>query len=330
MMVPSYILFLFWVPSPLIKFFSNTTNHNDRWRVWPLRAKGRIWLDWRSVCRYIVGRESHKARSVSVSSEDVAWRVKWRQIAEKYGLDRIRSQLVKVVETIHYQTRHQPWQLGVTTNCLVWRSCRNIFIKLIQVFWLVWLQGRRRENQRPNGSLPQQTYRPPAPELEEDAFIRLRSETTSSKLDEGQEDIVRVVRGVLDRGNGVPSSSHCPKLDIISMDCPRPAGGREDEQDQDLIRVVKGLLDKENQQNRDDQIRREWRLLAETVDRWLFWSFFLITTVSTLLFLVILPYNHRGKFFWVPARRKTSGSGGPVGTAWCNCWWMMQEMKSLD
>ena len=32
-------------------------------------------------------------------------------------------------------------------------------------------------------------------------------------------------------------------------------------------------------------------MLAETVDRWLFWTFFLITTISTLLFLVILPYR---------------------------------------
>ena len=44
-------------------------------------------------------------------------------------------------------------------------------------------------------------------------------------------------------------------------------------------------------QARDDHIRREWKMLAETVDRWLFWTFFLITTVSTLLFLVILPYR---------------------------------------
>ena len=126
--------------------------------------------------------------------------------------------------------------------------------------------------------------------------MRLRPDQTSASVEGGGEDVVRVVRGVLDRGNGVQSSSHCPKLDIISMDCPR-AAVREEEQEQDLIRVVRGLLDKENQQNRDDQIRREWRLLAETVDRWLFWSFFFITTVSTLLFLVILPYSHRGKFF---------------------------------
>ena len=51
------------------------------------------------------------------------------------------------------------------------------------------------------------------------------------------------------------------------------------------------------QQDRDNEIRREWRLLAETVDRWLFWGFFFVTTISTLIFLVILPYNQRGKFF---------------------------------
>jgi hypothetical protein len=53
----------------------------------------------------------------------------------------------------------------------------------------------------------------------------------------------------------------------------------------------------EVQQDRDNEIRREWRLLAETVDRWLFWGFFFITTISTLVFIVILPYNKRGKFF---------------------------------
>ena len=79
------------------------------------------------------------------------------------------------------------------------------------------------------------------------------------------------------------------------MDC--PGAGAEDDQD-DLLRVVRGLLDKENRQQKDDQIRREWRMLAEAVDRWLFWSFLLITTISTMLFLVILPFCHRGKFFW--------------------------------
>ena len=57
------------------------------------------------LCRYIMASEKQKARTVSVESDDIAWRVKWRQIAEKYGLDRIKSQLVKVREIINYQTR---------------------------------------------------------------------------------------------------------------------------------------------------------------------------------------------------------------------------------
>ena len=43
----------------------------------------------------------HKKRAASSEPED--WRGKWKQIAEKYGLDRLKSQLVKV---INYQRRH--------------------------------------------------------------------------------------------------------------------------------------------------------------------------------------------------------------------------------
>jgi hypothetical protein len=92
--------------------------------------------------------------------------------------------------------------------------------------------------------------------------------------------------------------SPCPRVDIRMMDCPGTSNGRLGDDDQDdLVKVVRNLLDKEDQTTKDDQIRREWRMLAETVDSWLFWSFFLITTISTLLFLVVLPYSHRGKFF---------------------------------
>jgi hypothetical protein len=86
------------------------------------------------------------------------------------------------------------------------------------------------------------------------------------------------------------------QVDLPSSSMNNGRVGAEGDED-DLVRVVKGLLEKEDMQARDDHIRREWKMLAETVDRWLFWTFFLITTVSTLLFLVILPYSHRGKFF---------------------------------
>ena len=96
-------------------------------------------------------------------------------------------------------------------------------------------------------------------------------------------------------------SEALPALDIRMVDFAARSAVtngrlREGEED-DLARVVRGLLEKEDAQARDDTIRREWKMLAETIDRWLFWTFFFITTVSTLLFLVILPYSHRGKFF---------------------------------
>jgi len=99
---------------------------------------------------------------------------------------------------------------------------------------------------------------------------------------------------------GVSDPLTHPRLDIRMVDLASSSinNGRVGEaEEDDLVRVVKGLLEKEDLQARDDHIRREWKMLAETVDRWLFWTFFLITTISTLLFLVILPYSHRGKFF---------------------------------
>ena len=175
-------------------------------------------------------------------------------------------------------------------------------------------QTTRRNRARANGNVPQGQGNGRA-EVEEDTFMGGISDTVSGNCshsghhqrmtEDDQDDFVRVVRGVLSNNGNVPmmggmyqSQPSCSKLDIIRMDCPGGGGGcvADDDQD-DLVRVVRGLLDKESQQNRDDQIRREWRMLAEAVDRWLFWSFLLITTVSTLLFLVILPFCHRGKFF---------------------------------
>ena len=143
---------------------------------------------------------------------------------------------------------------------------------------------RRRDRSGNNGSIPRQSFvrQQVLPnedhnmprEVEEDAFI-----------------------GISDAISG-SFRSPCPRVDIRMMDSAGTSNGTLGEDDHDeLVKVVRNLLDKEGQQTKDDEIRREWRMLAETVDRWLFWSFFFITTVSTVLFLVILPYTHRGKFF---------------------------------
>ena len=189
----------------------------------------------------------------------------------------------------------------------------GVILKINKVFLLQATGGRERNGA--NGSVPQGQGHPPHhAEVEEDTFIsgvcssRHRArlditmmdhpETSTRRMTDDDQDVR--VRGCLGNNGSVHTSQtgvfqpSCSKLDIIRMDCPGIVA--DDDQD-DLLRVVRGLLDKENQQNKDDQIRREWRMLAEAVDRWLFWSFLLITTVSTLLFLVILPFLHRGKFF---------------------------------
>ena len=97
-------------------------------------------------------------------------------------------------------------------------------------------------------------------------------------------------------GPGMMDHPH-PHLHATQPSCPVTADTFIEPED-DLFRVLRILLEKEDQQNKDDQIRREWRLLAEIIDRWLFWGFFLITTISTAIFILILPYSKRGKFFW--------------------------------
>ena len=147
-----------------------------------------------------------------------------------------------------------------------------------------------------NGNVPQgQGGRADVEEERGERMMNHQETGLTNRRVSDQEDFVRVVRGVLGNNGNVMNPAqpqNCSKLDIIRMDCP----GADDDHD-DLLKVVKGLLDKESQQNKDEQIRREWRMLAEQVDRVLFWSFLFITTVSTLLFLVILPFYHRGKFF---------------------------------
>jgi len=94
-----------------------------------------------------------------------------------------------------------------------------------------------------------------------------------------------------------PFVEHSNSSNNSSHHCKDPGPEAMKGSEEDLIKVLRVLLEKEDQQNKDDQIRREWRLLAEIIDKWLFWSFFLITTLSTAIFIVILPYGKRGKFF---------------------------------
>jgi hypothetical protein len=51
-------------------------------------------------------------------------------------------------------------------------------------------------------------------------------------------------------------------------------------------------------QQEDDAISetlRDWKLLAQKVDFILFWVFLALTTVTSFVFIFILPFHHRGK-----------------------------------
>ena len=58
------------------------------------------------------------------------------------------------------------------------------------------------------------------------------------------------------------------------------------------------ILDDLNQKHKDDEeinaILQDWKLLAQKVDCFLFWVFLCLTTVSSCVFIFILPYYKRG------------------------------------
>ena len=58
------------------------------------------------------------------------------------------------------------------------------------------------------------------------------------------------------------------------------------------------ILDDLNQKHKDDEeinaILQDWKLLAQKVDCFLFWVFLCLTTVSSSVFIFILPYYKRG------------------------------------
>jgi len=63
---------------------------------------------------------------------------------------------------------------------------------------------------------------------------------------------------------------------------------------EELLDACKYLLWKNELKVSNSAVVHEWRLLALFIDKILFWIFFIIITVSSLLFLVIIPVQQRG------------------------------------
>jgi hypothetical protein len=50
-------------------------------------------------------------------------------------------------------------------------------------------------------------------------------------------------------------------------------------------------------QEMDANIRNKWKLIAEIIDRFIFWIFLIITFVSTIMLLLVIPYLKNNYFF---------------------------------
>jgi hypothetical protein len=50
-------------------------------------------------------------------------------------------------------------------------------------------------------------------------------------------------------------------------------------------------------QEMDTNIRNKWKLIAEIIDRFIFWIFLIITFVSTIMLLLVVPYLKNNYFF---------------------------------
>ncbi|XP_068215647.1 neuronal acetylcholine receptor subunit alpha-10-like [Palaemon carinicauda] len=82
------------------------------------------------------------------------------------------------------------------------------------------------------------------------------------------------------------SSAYSPNLAAIG-----PSRVQEE-----IMRTLKTLLSRHEREDADKKRLNEWRVIAITVDRILFWIFFIVTTVSSVVFLVILPVVKRSEY----------------------------------
>ncbi|KAG7169222.1 putative ligand-gated ion channel subunit-like, partial [Homarus americanus] len=74
---------------------------------------------------------------------------------------------------------------------------------------------------------------------------------------------------------------------------PNLAGVGTNRAQEEIIRALKILLSRQEREDAEKKRLNEWRVIAIAVDRILFWIFFIVTTVSSVVFLVILPLVKR-------------------------------------
>lgn len=65
----------------------------------------------------------------------------------------------------------------------------------------------------------------------------------------------------------------------------------------EILRTLQYLLQRQELEDHRIRVVNEWRQMALVLDRVLFWIFFVVTVMSSLSFLVIVPLHRRGLKF---------------------------------
>ena len=62
----------------------------------------------------------------------------------------------------------------------------------------------------------------------------------------------------------------------------------------EMLKILQNLVRRQNLEDEHNRAVHDWRLLALAVDRVLFWIILVITVISSVSFLVIIPIQKRG------------------------------------
>lgn len=91
------------------------------------------------------------------------------------------------------------------------------------------------------------------------------------------------------------NNRHHPPLSLNDYMSPNLASSQAAliEIQQELLNALRHLIQKQEESERQQTLVSEWRLAAQVVDRILFWIFFFMTTISSGIFLLVLPLYKR-------------------------------------
>ncbi|TRY67124.1 hypothetical protein TCAL_13125 [Tigriopus californicus] len=65
--------------------------------------------------------------------------------------------------------------------------------------------------------------------------------------------------------------------------------------DMDINKIIAMMADKQREDDQINEILKDWKMLAQKIDYFLFWVFLIITFLTSFLFIFVLPYHNRGK-----------------------------------